>query len=202
MKRVLLVPVLFVSTFVFCSGALAAPTLDQFQESQNSGVGLSNGIALAQTFTAGLSGTLDHVQIGFNPLAYPTTVEIRQTVGGMPTGTLLGSVLLDSDFGAGWRTADFSSLGISITSGTEYAFVVWNDDASFSTSVYVQWDGASYPSGQCWLYSNGAWEPMCDADCLFRTYVNVPEPIPVPGAALLGVLGTGLVGYFRKRKSA
>ena len=61
MKRVL-GTYFVVSLLLAGSSAWALPTLDQYQEGQNGAAGSSSEHLKAQTFTAGLSGVLDHVE--------------------------------------------------------------------------------------------------------------------------------------------
>src|SRR6266498_6101012 len=72
---------------------LAAGTLDQSQPSQNDILVLDAGVGEAQTFTAGVTGNLDQIDL---PLAFVAgigtfTIEIRDVVGGAPGPTVLAS---------------------------------------------------------------------------------------------------------------
>src|SRR5262245_57144562 len=74
-------------------------TLDQsFTSPYNEGCNINDGFTyVAQTFTAGLSGTLTAVSvdiIGYHAL--PLRIEIRGVSDGHPNSTLLGSTTLAS----------------------------------------------------------------------------------------------------------
>ena len=76
---------------LLCHSVFAAPTLDQYQNNEIGGVSFHNTIKVTQTFTAGLSGLLDHIEIGGNSTT-PTTWEIQTVTAGVPSGTVLGNV--------------------------------------------------------------------------------------------------------------
>ena len=166
------------------------------------------GRTVAQTFTAGITGPLDHIDVYidafFEPSNYPATVEIRGTANGSPTTQVLSSGFFPNGFPLGWTSISFPSQNPVLTTSAMYAIVFSDDDTTPTTSptngVAVRWDPASYPAGQL-LVSNGTdWQPLLlggspatAGDMAFRTWM-VPEP---GTAGLLGVAASALL--FRRR---
>lgn len=182
-------------TIVLLAFSAAFAGLDQFQETQTGGAMYGDGEYWAQTFTAGLEGILDRVELGMyvGDNSIPTTVEIRTTAGGVPTATILGSVLIPPGglrSGLGWNSIDFSSLHIASTPGTTYAIVIWNNDPSpeGTNGLMVNWasDGIDlYPRGALYWSMEIApgvyqWHrypsSQVPADVQFRTYVKIGIP--------------------------
>jgi hypothetical protein len=148
--------------------------IDQKQTIVNVGPLLTK--AMAQTFTAGMSGSLDHVSIVLGPTSATGTVEIRNVDStGTPTGAALGTAADKVSFSSSTFNAPFYDFKfptpIGITSGTQYAIVV-------VISVGVRsWPGAgqdAYAGGQGWFASCGTckwFATTSPRDFAFETWV-------------------------------
>lgn len=173
------------------SAAALAPgtTLDQSNAATPTDLwAITPNQALAQTFTAGLSGSLTDVDAEAFRYdgAADLTVEIRDVVDGLPGPTVLASASVAGadvpGFGENWLTISFDQPA-QITAGTQYALVL----STSGTTVYGWYaDGTDpYPGGGT-AYSGAAipWTLAEGYDAEFTTYVN-----PVGIAALVGQLG-------------
>lgn len=190
--------------------ALAVPipgTLDQQQTNAPDGGYQSSNYYQAQTFTAGITGTLDAVtvQIGFNTpevvapaVAGDFTVAIWATSGGVPSGASALTSETITGNAVGTVAVVFSSP-ISIAAGTQYAIVLVADPAR-GISWLGQCGTDSYADGQALIYdvlnfpawrTIPAWALLADSDdCIldyaFGTYVSpaltspTPTPSPTP----------------------
>ena len=177
----------------------SAGTLDQQQTSAPNNVGLTGNPpaagnnSLAQTFTAGITGGLDQVDLSLIKVGVPPanlTVQIRSVVAGQPgpTRSTLSTLLVPP--GAIGTTQGFVPVPITsplpVVAGTQYAIVAFIP-ANFGNTVGWGRETAD-------LYTRGAMstspDPLPpntfvpnDGDMAFKTYV-VPAPTvigPVPG---------------------
>ena len=145
-------------------------------------------VSSGQTFTAGLSGVLDQVDLPLHRQSSTTedlSVEIRNVVSGLPGPTVLASATVPaanvppgSAFDWGWVSVTFTSPP-QIDAGSQYAIVAHTNGSGRFDDPY-NWivSTASYPGG-VWVYSNSSppatWDRLThDRDFGFRTYVTVP----------------------------
>jgi hypothetical protein len=183
-------------------GRAAAGTLDQSQTSFGSGeLGFGSAREIAQSFTPGLNGTLDQVDVavffttysagGCNP-GSGITVAIRTLTDDTPTNITLASAnfpasSVSSGYPGSWVSLSFAAPP-AVTAGVQYALVLSAPDAfcsGFSSPYIVGLAGgdpysrghamAKIPSG--WVNANGS----SDNDLPFKTYISPPgnsSPIP------------------------
>ena len=162
--------------------ALAAGTLDQ-QQAEGSGLLIiDSGQSLAQTFTAGITGSMDQVDLKLKSVGLdaPLVVELRTVDGsGTPTASVLASasvapsqIPVSPD--TGWVSVTLTPT-VQVTAGTKYAVVAYS-------SVFYNWAAASgdaYTAGSAFydLQSPPVSFTAFDADFAFRTYVT-PSELP------------------------
>ncbi len=175
------VPVLLLSALAVPAAA-TSDTLDQSQLNDTSQVEyLFSGDMGAQTFTAGLTGQLDRIELYLAPCSScgapgPLSVTIEGTqytssflfTGITPNANdVLSATTISVPTSAQWVNVPLPPT--SVTDGTVYAIVL--SDAAGTTYV----DGTSYdsyPGGQALHYSGG-WYPSGNWDWAFQTYVQV-----------------------------
>ncbi len=225
MRRVAVICVItasaFTGPFVWASLSPYA-VLDQSQEDWNVSYDVGGTTKMAQTFTAGLTGTLDHIEIGtpnfgFESLSTPDVdLYIGQPDGGL---TLLTSFTL-SDSGYDEDFGNYSVLGdptphVPIYANTMYSIVLE------AQGPLTAWVGAMYDKdpedsvvpdlysrGGLWAW--GAWDEvegeewgllsLSDGavyDMQFRTYV---VPVPLPAGVWLGICAVSVAGWHLKRQ--
>jgi uncharacterized repeat protein (TIGR01451 family) len=169
-------------TLLAAAAAQATPTgtLDQQQTDGSGGAFFfgqfgGDSSTLAQTFTAGLSGVLDQVDLRLGDMTGPATVEIHTVDDtGAPGSAVLASTSVAPVTDYTWVEAAFSSPA-TVVAGTKYAIVVrpagragWNDSAV----------GDPYPAGEPYRsVESSPWGALdSDRDFTFKTYVTVPPP--------------------------
>jgi len=176
--------------------ALAAPagagTLDQHQTAVDSGfpVGQSvlGDVRLAQTFTAGITGALDNVDVWVGRYAAGNadadlTVEIRDVSDDHPGAVLATETIASSSvpiFGGGWVPVALSPPVPSVA-GEQYAIVLTAEPctsefivlcdlwAGTDANAYAGGEGLGSDAGNPWV--------ALGLDFAFKTYVT-PPPVP------------------------
>jgi hypothetical protein len=194
----------FLITAVAAAAALipaagaSAGTLDQQQTLSNfGGLQVANNNSKAQTFTAGLTGLLDQVDLALSggvDAATPLTVEIRDGSATAPGDTVLATASVPTSAVASTESfvpVTFTSPA-SVTAGTQYSIVALNGGAS-SAAGWFWYSGkpttgtaSAYEGGRLYSSPNGPpgtgpwFEGNTLADFEFKTYVAPPPP-PPPG---------------------
>ena len=173
-----------------------AGTLDQQQPTVGSmELNAHSTQSVAQTFTAGLTGKLDQVDLNLNKSGTPPVpliVELRDVSAGLPGSAVLASqsVLASSVVafpGSGWVPFAFPTPG-SVTAGTQYAIVAHSAAVFPDTYAWSQGTGTDpYAGGAAYFASSSppttAWMPVPigPPDFAFKTYV-VPAMTPSSSA--------------------
>jgi hypothetical protein len=196
--------------------ASAAVILDQEHNSPTSIADSTNGAVseVAQTFTVGIAGVLDHIDVSIFQLGsiFATSgdpkLSVYNTTGGVPTGSPLTTVQVSSilvPFNTpAFVTFDVSAAAIPVSIGQVFAFGVstLSDPGPYFLPDDADTGAADdYTAGAAYRRTlpNGPWQllqPFGDHE--FRTYVNaVPEPSTYALAAI-GVFC--MAGVARRRK--
>ena len=166
--------------------AAGAGTLDQSQPVSGNGLAFVSGnISTAQTFTSGLTGRLDQVDLAVSrpgaPVTVPLTIQIRTASGGVPSATVLATTNLPSASIPMASPPGFLSVAfapsVPVTTGVQYAIVLSSGDCGFlncfhwafppGTNSYAAGAGLQSLSGGPW----GASGFLTNSDLAFKTYV-------------------------------
>lgn len=185
--RAFLITAVVVATALIPAAGASAGTLDQQQTTPGfGGLQVDNTNSKAQTFTAGLTGQLDQVDLKIYgmSLTTPLTVQIRDGSGTGPGSTILASTTIPTSaapMSAAFVPATFATPA-SVTAGTQYAIVAMNDSIGWAWEAGTLPVTSAYVGGK--LYgqlsgppATGTWtEGNPEADFEFKTYVVTPPP--------------------------
>ena len=169
----------------------SAGTLDQQQtanDNQAAAPYLSNSVA--QSFTAGLTGGLDQVDLMLARSGTPTaylTVEIRDLSGGVPGQAILAARSLPASAVAN-TTPQFIPVHFNapapVVAGTQYAIVTYSANQVSNWILWYIKQADVYPGGEVFTSvtpPSSSWNPDSGSDLAFKTYV-VPTPAPTSAA--------------------
>ena len=160
--------------------AVRTQTLDQNSAAWDAGQwsGILSSQAMAQSFTAGLTGPLSRVSLGIYRVNTPTQITASiyaAGISGNAEGSALASKTLDattiptSELGA-LVAFDFVSP-VTVTAGTQYVIVVTTPDSSPNIYKWGYIIGNSYAGGTgiVWPLTS----PTVLGDLVFKTYVDI-----------------------------
>ena len=196
---------LCISAVAFSKPARAQKVLDQQQTLYSGGASARTlpGYTVWQSFTAGLSGTLTEIDMGFfNDMSGSGQLQIFDGQG--TSGTLLQTLVVPvigiTQPGVTWNY--WTTVDVPVLAGQMYTFNLIPDAATLPDPYGVAIGALNpYPGGVMGLNDPSGSYPT-DYDVVFRTYVQqVPEPTSFVLAAL-GLTGMGLVVLQRKYRRA
>jgi hypothetical protein len=161
----------------------SAGTLDQQQTNGSSSTQVHSNQSVAQTFTAGLSGGLDQVDLYLDKEGIPTAplnVEIRDAFGGAPGNAVLASFSVPNPAvpaDPGFLSIPFAAPA-PVTAGTQYAIVAHSVTAQVNRYEWRRSPFDTYAGGAPFVSPQspplGGWSVPLSLDQAFRTYVAVP----------------------------
>ncbi len=163
--------------------ALAGATLDQSQTTSDGAGFLGFSIQQAQTFTAGITGKLDQIDVNLSRVGSPgdIAVQIRTVSAGAPSSTIIASATI-SQLGVPDTTFNWISVPLSpsvdVMSGTQYAIVLSAPAAPVCCDGY-NWAASfqnPYLGGtvEQLVGTGGSWVSLDAIDFTFKTYVTPP----------------------------
>jgi hypothetical protein len=176
-------------TCVSAPGVALGGTLDQ-QQPNGGGATLQiqSMQSVAQTFTAGLTGGLDQVDLklsggGTDPVL-PLTVEIRNTDGGFPGATVLASASVPAPAPA---SPTFVPIAFAtpppVAAGTQYAIVAYGADVVPKFWTWAVDATDPYATGSSFFQHSSppgpTWTEFTGSDLTFKTYV-LQKPTATP----------------------
>lgn len=188
MKRSALALLTSLALLALTTGSALAGTfvVDQSQTNTSGSIGGTSPV-FAQTFTAGIYGQLESVDLYMDGTS--TVAVSLQGVSGSPPapdGTILGEKVLGvNNMDAGWVRFNFSNYPI-VTPGQMYSIFIY---PSGSLDAFKGSPADLYPGGQALEFRDGAWAPISVrlpgvmSDWAFKTNVD-PIPVPTPPGRL------------------
>jgi hypothetical protein len=189
--------IIFVLVCVLGGSVQATPILDQEQSSYDlDGYRPSSGYKVGQSFTAGLTGTLKQIDMGFlKTIDGDGTVDVFAGYGN--AGPLLQTVAVQiySEDNGQINYNPFT-VDVPVESGQQYSFYFEPNPLTMPDPYYLALGYPDpYAGGVLLAVGNGDPWQISECDMVFRTWV---EPIPEP--ATLFLLGLGAVILKRRKR--
>ena len=160
---------------------LSSSFVEQAENVSSAGVGFTTTTWRAQTFTAGVTGTLTAAEIylsceGCNGAYFPQIeISVRETDGGLPIAPDLATAHIFGFVGAGWQKAEFAAPA-TLEAGRQYALVVrtWLEDVPEGGYHWLLNDADTYAGGRHWVSTNSgsSWSSQSGADLSFRLFLS------------------------------
>jgi hypothetical protein len=178
---------------VVCAACALAPsvalagTLDQQQTDGPAYSDIYSSASLAQSFTAGVSGGVDQVDLYLSSPGAPTaplSVEIRDVYAGAPGVIVLASHSVPaSGFPAAFMSIKFATPA-PVVAGTQYAIVAYSSTGISNPYLWFVSTANPYAGGQKFAGpsppSLGSWSGYPTGDLAFKTYVVPPVTTSSP----------------------
>ena len=192
----LIVATMILTVHFACVPIAQAVVVDQFSPVAGGGdFGLSTNY-LAQTFTAGLDGTLDHITLFLESSPTASILDIVLANAGLPTTNVLATALVPSPIqsgGAFLTDFDFSASKPLLLLGTQYGWVLHNSSAGSANTYGANNPLEFYLGGSAFRSTDqgATYVPHVQvADFAFATFM---EPIPEPTTSALALAALCLV---------
>lgn len=192
---------------ILLSAALApaGAILDQTQLQPNNGTYLlltqaydDNPVAMWQSFTAGVDGELEGIDLRVDLSSDSFTLNVYQGQG--TGGPRLNSTTFSNLSATSTLWTHFGlTAAPHVTKGTLYTFAMENvtgDDLTHPAMLPGPSNTDSYPPGA--YYQQGVRPQFAPQDTMFRTSMLVPEP----GVVALVTIALGSTGLLRRRRKA
>jgi hypothetical protein len=169
------------------SAALAG-TLDQQQTDGPAYNNIYSSVSYAQSFTAGVSGGLDQIDLYLSSPGAPTaplSVEIRDLYAGAPGNIVLASHSVPATgFSAGFMPIKFATPA-PVVAGTQYAIVAYSSTGVGNPYLWFLTTANPYAGGEKFATpftppSLGDWSGYPTGDFAFKTYVLPPVTTSSP----------------------
>jgi hypothetical protein len=157
---------------------------------------VANNYSIAQTFTAGMAGTLSSVNVSMSKGSSTTanlTMSIWSTgTSGFPLAELASSTVAASTIPLVDQSVvvTFSDFSQAVTVRPGLMLAIRLDSPALNISPYqMRYDWSydlpgQYAGGRSYIYGSTSFD-QADADFYFQTYVT---PVPEPSGILLGLL--------------
>jgi len=173
----------------------AVHVLDQSSADAVDAIGIYSDQTLGQTFTAGMTGNLDQVDLDLEygtAATVPTlTAMITSTSAGLPDATLATAVIPRSSVNTGsfaWTQVAISPA-VPVTAGAQYAIVLVSPASEAGGNAYswaTDFLVDSYAGGAAVVTNGSGWAlNNTRSDMAFKTYVAPPAP-PAPTYTFIG----------------
>jgi hypothetical protein len=175
----------------------------------SAGFAVANNYSIAQTFTAGMAGTLSSVNVAVYKGSSTTanlTMSIWSTgTSGSPLAELASSTVAASTISLVDQlvVVNFSDFSQAVTVRPGLMLAIRLDSPALNTPPYqMRYDWSyylpgQYAGGRSYIYGSTTFD-QADADFAFQTYVT---PVPEPSGILLGLLSLSPLVSMRFRIS-